>query len=293
MKYIISVEGSISKHLSEILTHELARFDIRAEIQTLEMNKRIISKALRDFYPDLLIAIGSKRSSSVIRLANKQGIKTCFFYQSLFDKNIETVISTKANKTFIDLPIINSSTYVGSLFYEFIRKQESSLDDYSQNTLISIPASGPMQLNRALKLTEVLNKQMQNVAFKTVEVSSDLPSAVEIAKKSNALIALDQFSSMIAVLTNCPQINVYQSSLLKRSNNIIPFSNKLLGKDAISSYSITKIDSIVSELERILNDHQYCAGILENYQEVKSILGTSPFARRVAQEIVEQLEDTD
>lgn len=295
MKYIISAEGPIARHLSELLTLELARFDIRAEIQVLDWHKSIISKALRSFNPDLLIVIGSKKGASIIRLAKSRKVKTCFFYQSLFDGSTGGVSSfnaDNADKYYSDLPIKGKSdAFIGSLLYEFVRRQESSLEPDPQTSLVSILTASKSEMKHAQNLAEKLSKKVPNIDFKSINVTDDINRAIEMARNSNAMIAMHKLSNMLAVFTNCPVINVYRNSLFNKSGNENSIINSLLEKEAITSVPINRAAQIADEIDRTLNDHQHCASIMDSYQQLKSMIGMAPVARKAAQEIVDWLEE--
>ncbi|MEQ8904890.1 hypothetical protein [Ekhidna sp.] len=292
MKYNISVEGPVSKHLSELLIPELARFDIRAEIQTLELNKRIISKALKDFKPDLLVAIGSNKSKPIIRLANKRKVRTCFFHQSLLEGNTGTSIYLKTDKSYLDLPINKpDASYIGSLLYELVRKHESSIESDRQTSLVTILTSSQSEMKHAQHLAEKLSRQVPNIDFKTTNIADDIKLSIEMARNSNAMIAMDQLSNMFGVFTNCPVINVYRKTLLNKPANETSIINSLLEEKVITSIPIKRTSKIAVEIEKTLNDHQQCASIMDSYQQLKSMIGMAPVARQAAQEIVDWLEE--
>ena len=140
-------------------------------------------------------------------------------------------------------------------------------------------------------LLKNISKLNPDINFNALDVSLSLKEAVAAANRSNASIALDQFSNVFAAYTNCPSVNVYQKSLFRKSNNENAVINKLLGKDIISNILANKTGVLISEIKKVLHDHQHCAGIMQSYQELKSLIGIQPFARQAAQEIIEWIDE--
>ncbi|MEQ9468443.1 MAG: hypothetical protein RLN88_13605 [Ekhidna sp.] len=272
---------------SSLLTKELQRFDIRAEIVEIESSKKSLKQQANNKELDALIVVGTVKMLPLVRYGRKRGIQTFFFHQSLLDKRSFSKISKlKGVKIYKDVDYGQ-----GSLLADYIKGL-----DLAGSLGFGHPYVTILGFDRTLKgekLFSKLSEMQPAIQFKYYCLSENLDEAIKRANESNAVIALDQFSNMVAVLTNAPVINVYHSSLFKTSGNKESVINQYLKRESIRNLAISRTGLIINELDRILSDHQYCAGILGDYQELKSILGNKPFARYAAQEIVELLEDRD
>ncbi|MER3328760.1 MAG: hypothetical protein RIF34_04210, partial [Candidatus Kapaibacterium sp.] len=74
-------------------------------------------------------------------------------------------------------------------------------------------------MKHAQHLAEKLSRQVPNIDFKTTNIADDIKLSIEMARNSNAMIAMDQLSNMFGVFTNCPVINVYRKTLLNKPAN--------------------------------------------------------------------------
>ncbi|MEQ8628448.1 hypothetical protein [Ekhidna sp.] len=289
MKYLIVAESHLCAQLSEILAEEIRRFDIRHEIL---FNPSNVTSQLKKSRPDLLIVIGSSKSFSIVDQAKKRKIKCCFFHQTLMDKHDRRNLSQLSiRKIYTDIPVKSTDTSNVFLLSDVIRKLNGNNYDEVQSTEVSIFYSDPGKKRLADNLLKNISKLNPDINFNALDVSLSLKEAVAAANRSNASIALDQFSNVFAAYTNCPSVNVYQKSLFRKSNNENAVINKLLGKDIISNILANKTGVLISEIKKVLHDHQHCAGIMQIYQELKSLIGIQPFARQAAQEIIEWIDE--
>ncbi|MEP0986755.1 hypothetical protein [Ekhidna sp.] len=285
MKYLIVAEGKIFAQLAKPLIQELERFDVRGEVVHLTLDKKKVSKSLKDFQPDLLIAVGSLKMSSILELAKKRKINSCFFYHSLFEKNpIEDTQKFETARIYRDIPINGN----GSLVFDFVRKVDIETAD-RKKPLISIVSNKVSK--SSVQLSRKLISKSDSIEFKLIDASNDLQEAVRKLSNANAVIATDPFSNMLAVFCNCPAINVYEKSIFSSTPNEKSIINRLMNKEVVKSYPKSKDLLILNELDRILNDHQYSAGMMDDYQNLKSKIGAQPFVRNVSREIVDWLED--
>ncbi|WP_421764475.1 hypothetical protein [Ekhidna sp.] len=289
MKYLIVSEGKIFAQLAKPLIQELERFDVRGEVVHLALDKKKVSKSVKDFQPDLLIAVGSLKMSSILELAKKRKINSCFFYHSLFDKNPRGDIQKfEKSRIYRDIPINENGN--GSLVFDFVRKVDIETVD-RKKPLISI-VSGKVSKS-SVQLSRKLISKSDSIEFQLINASNDLQEAVRKLSNANAVIATDPFSNMLAVFCNCPAINVYEKSIFSSTPNEKSIINRLINKEVVKSYPKSKDLLILNELDRILNDHQYSAGMMDDYQNLKSKIGAQPFVRNVSREIVDWLEDLD
>lgn len=291
MKYIVATEGKICSQLSEPLIQEISRFDIRGEIRYIESNKNDLKRELKKFTPDVLIVVGSTRSRAVLQTARNREIKSCFFYISLLDNKPFAKTPTLSNGRFFqDFSLTDEES--GSLLFDFIRKISTNDGTSIEREKPIVSIVGDTSVYQIItRLKRSLSSIASNIDFQLIDVSKNLELAIKEISNSNGMIAANHLSNMLGVLCNCPLMNVYNQSLFTRAGQKQSVINLMMEKDVVKSYPTLKISLIKSELDLILNDHQYSAGIMDDFQMLKSKLGTRPFARNVGKELVEWLEE--
>lgn len=291
MKYLIAGENPLCIQLSTSLIEEIERFDIRSKLEMATSVEAI--PLLKSFQPDLLIVIGTSRSNSLRSRARKLGIKSCFFHQTILDDRNTFIQSTSDHKVFYDIPRGSKSSNYVFLLSDRIRNHDNYSSHENVKPKVSIIYSETAEEKRAKKLSKKLSGHSNDIIYELVNVSSDLSEAIDASIHSNSAISLDRFSNLFAAYTNCPTVNVYRNSLFKKANNRVSPLNKLTNNEVVKDISGNNIELIIEEISRILNDHQYCAGIMQSYQEIKDIVGTHPFARQAVREIVDWMEEED
>ena len=290
MKYLVANEGQLTARLSALLIPELERYDIRAEIISTDTRGSQLRKLLKQIAPDLFIVFGTSRSLNKLRLADRLGLKSCFFYQSILEKNKRKSIANSSIKISPDLPNTTISTKHSFLLSDLIKSESLTQISESSKHKIAILFSSEDQIKGAEKLKEKLKKSLSNIEFEPFNIASSALSGVFDA---SAAIALDQLANAVSVYCNVPVINAYKKSLINFPNNQVSIVNTLSKSEVVKNISQSKIKEIQTELNRILNDHQYSAGILDKFQSLKSEIGMQPFAREVAQEIVDWLDENN
>lgn len=290
MKYLIVRESPLCVQLSTLLVEEIRRFDVRHEV---ESNSTNLKTHFRQFNPNLLIVIGTSKSFPLLKKARKRGIKCCFFYQTLLDKHDVFPTQLAEGIIYPDIPRegINASNIF--LLSDVIRKRNDSNTHEGDLAEVSIFYSESLNKKFANSLVKKISKYSTEYKINVIDISLNLNDAIQTAQRSNASVALDQFSNVFSAYTNCPTINVYQKSLFRKSNNENSVLNRFLGMDVICNIPVSEVEFLDAEIRKVLNDHQRCAGIMQGFQELRSLIGNQPFARRAAQEIVEWLEQTD
>ncbi|WP_425392589.1 hypothetical protein [Ekhidna sp.] len=288
MKYLIITEGKICQQLASNFIPELERFDIRNDIEVFNTPLKNFTATLKKSVPDLIIVFGGSSSHKIVRLARKNGVKSCFFYQSLLSPNqIPEEENSHNHKLYPDLPPIKTNQPLdGSLLIDVLRKT-NRVDTYDSTT---VSLASLRESKWITKVCERLSQMNENINFKKVVVSSGLEEAIIEIQKSHAVIAVDQFSNILAALSNSPLINVYQEKIFTKAQNRLSKVNEMLDKNVVGNYSNKNIALISEQLDRILNDYNYSAGMMDDFQQLKSIIGTQPFSRVVAQEVVNWLE---
>ncbi|WP_370089826.1 hypothetical protein [Ekhidna sp.] len=196
--------------------------------------------------------------------------------------------SSKSKKVYQDMPSVDQKDDgKGSLLSDLIRKSDRTdeIDTKAQIAICGSVVSGGF--------IEGLTDKRTNYKFQFIDYSSNLDSAIKQIGQANAVIALDQFANALAALSNVPLVNVYRTGLLRKVANKQSCINGLLKDQTVKNLPMSNKEAIANELDLILSDHHYSAGILEKYQVFRAKVGNRPFARQVAREIVEWLEEED
>ena len=192
-------------------------------------------------------------------------------------------------RVYFDLPQLNHEYGNGSLLTDFIRKSDSRSTEESAIATISIIAT---KLNKwHIHLKDDLSRINERFKFECIDTSDGLEETILKIRNSNVVIPTDQFSNVLAAMVNCPLVNVFKKSLFTRSNNRVTCINSILNTEVVKNIESGDIKEISDELYKLLNDHNYSATMLNEYQHLKDKIGTQPFARVVAQEIVEWGEE--
>ncbi|SNT14485.1 hypothetical protein SAMN05421640_2498 [Ekhidna lutea] len=287
MKYIVFAENVVCQKLADILINELKRFDVRSEIKIADGYREALAYLKDGVKPDLLLIVGTNKSSGLSKTAKKYGIRCCYFYQSLLDSYERKII---ADKIYYDVP--SDSVKHVNLLSDFVKSTHVINDSDTNNaSLITICYCFKSDEKRANKLLKALSKQLVDVKFRLVNPSEDLEKSIIAIQKSNMTLSMDQLSNILSVFTNSPTVNVFHNSLFSKSNNTHSIINRILNKEVVSNYSLKDTPSIAGEVLLILKDHQQSASMLGNYQDFKSLLGTQHFARESARDIIEWLEE--
>ncbi|WP_436517504.1 hypothetical protein [Ekhidna sp. To15] len=327
MNYLIITSSPESKDCAEILTEEIRRFDIRAEIycnsnsETTKVSEdglefEIAYSPIKPTFIqaikfDLLVVIGESFDRNLIRRIKNQGGKTCYFLQTA---NYNTGIRSHRralksfDKAFVDLPIYDSvpkSEIIGHYLNDTIRKYEFSQTD-SEGLVIGIVIGEHRNLNRLIYFVKIFSKRIKScqwnihsslanevIRSKLDSLNVNLNSnKLDTLKNSNAVIVDSEIDSIAAAFMNCPQISISgKHGLLGFTKTEKPLVNEILGQNVVKNFKPNQFDLIQEELNLLLNNHEYCASMLASYQDFKNKIGTQPVVRTAAQTLVNWMEE--
>ncbi len=116
----------------------------------------------------------------------------------------------------------------------------------------------------------------------------------DILKDANAAVVTSGTATLEACLLNAPQVVIYKTSALtyavgKRLVKIdfISLVNLIAGKEVVREMIQKDYHAavILEEVNCLLNDHQYCASMLDEYQRIKEKIGFEPASKRAAAEL--------
>lgn len=326
MKYLVNIACENATKYTSLLIDEIQRFDVRAEVyinragqvvayvenQVLSSSQKPVkSSHFKSNDYDLLIVVG-EHFNNVWKPSTTKNIRSCFFQiTSNYEKGTDVYVKAinQFDKVFVDQPIYPSnvrSEHIGHYLNDIIRKYEFN-GDRSDRLTIAVLINQKRNINRIHRLVEAVTEQQTNCQW---IVSSDglnekdLFSLTQLdncrfermkldqLKISNATIVDSQIDSITAALLNCPQVSVVTSqNIIGISKIQTPLVNRIIGEDLIKSVLPAKHELIITELFKIINDHEYCATLLEGYQRFKESVGAQPVTRNAARKIIEWLEN--
>lgn len=308
MRYFISAVSKDGKRFAKILAAELFRFDIRAQINGFDEldlfdsgSKNVPAFDAKEY--DLVIQIGPQLDAQILRKAIRYRIKSCLI--AIDSTNLKTNSVNKFDLVYWDIPIDSPKiNYVGNYFLDLMNAHEYRELPPSANYRLGFLSSDPQLDRGTLKLLKELRykykeaklfiNEQSYVSKELKNVNFIVDSELNILKNCNLTITTNNTFSLKSALLNCPQVNIYSYNKLGfrrlfKSKSHLPV-NQLLKKEVIPSFSSKKIPLIMDEIDQILTDHQYCARMMSDYQDIRAQL-QSPAARNMAKEIVDFMED--
>ncbi len=292
--------------------------DVKREIRTYQPDVLI----LVDF-PGFNLKLAS--------FAKKERIKTCFYISPKIwawkERRINQ-IKRDIDKMLVILPFevdfyrshAYEVQYVGNPLIDSIKDysfdQNFSLNGDQINVAV-LPGSRKQEILSSTKIIGEIAKTSPKLHFHVAavdnvepkiydgykslpNVSVHLDKTYEILKESNVAIVTSGTATLEAALLNCPQVVVY------RGHPITIFIAKLLVKikwislvNLIANKTIVKEliqenynpASVLKEINLIVNDQNYCAGMMADYQELRGVIGAERASGKAAQHITEWLLD--
>lgn len=298
---IIEEENSL---FGNLLKDEIHKFDVRGEIdliQGLPVNKP--SKGVS-------VVIASKLHHKLSSCIPKSNTSFCLFISQSKPSRSQIRRLMKFTRVYTTLPFIHDfiksrgvhAEYVGNPYVDLVRKHSFTeiLYKESQKPSIAIILGRKQKVNQSfLKLLPELSIYYHFIVLKSkslnVKIHDGLNTSFfdgdkfDLLKHCNAAIVLLLEDSLQAGLVNNPHILMRRRNFLGRRSNWISPMNVIAEREIVKELP-ARTEPIKKELDRILYDHQYCAGILDDYQKVREIIGMEPSLRKVAILIVESLE---
>lgn len=289
MTYLINTENSFGNEVADLLSKEIERFDIRSDLQRTGNNKEALS-LLKNTEVDLFIHIGTAFPRKVCKL---KGLKTCFLFQSVRTKNdLASERVDGIDWVFYDLPLIqDKQNYAGNWIFELVKSKSRvvSNNDLQLSGPKIVLAHGYKQSKAARSLQAMLSSLMSDSSIVLANLDAQLEHSIHELSQSNAAVAMDDFSELVALATNCPLVRTIKKSFFRKAKPAL--INRLSNKEIVKVADIKQGKTIKNELDLIVKDHHHCAGIMQDYQAVREILGNQPAIRAMAKSLVEGLEE--
>ena len=287
MRYLVHTRDELGESIGVRLSEEIRRFDIRAEIEHFKQKDDTI-RELKNGRFDLFVEIGSKVERRYTNAAKKAGAKRCFVMQS--------ATNTSRNPNFRDVDLVvtdfpgvdRDKCYFGNPIMDVVKSctpvHFSAKEDHLQVAVLVEPnTSGALQ-------NALSGLNLDHVQLRQIDLAHNLESALPVILESNAAIVTGNIGELVCLQLNCPAIKVNRHGLFIKDKSSL--TNELLQREAIQVLGQTKPQLITDSILKILNDHNYCAGVLQDFQEAKDVLGTQPAIRDMARYLVDWLEES-
>lgn len=278
----------------------------------------------------LILVSSSAISIKMASYAKKQGIRTCYYMPPQawswpearirrMKKSIDKLLVTLPFEVDFFKTLNIKVEYVGNPFIDAIKsyKYDPRFEvDPNQTTIAVLPGVRRREIASSAKIIREIAKLAPNYKFliagvgnvgatlyapyssiKNAEIYFD--KTYDIVKRSNAAIVTSGSATIETALLNCPQVVVNRGNTIKSLLRIskgqdkwISLVNLILQKEVVKEFMQQnyKADKVLEELHKILNDHHYCAGIMQDYQVLLDKMGAEPASKRAALIIEEWLE---
>lgn len=264
--------------------------------------------------------------------AKSQGIKTCYYISPkiwAWKSHRIKRIKKDVDKMLVILPFEMEYyknqdfpvTYVGNPLIDVIKDYQYDSEftvDHGEVNIAVLPGSRKQEIEASAKVINEITNQASAYKFHIAAVDNvdetlyepyrsitnaqiHIDKTYEILKQSNAAIVTSGTATLEAALLNCPQVVVYRANPLsifivklmvkiKWISLVNLIANKQIVKELIQEKYNDK--EVLDEINLILNDQNYCAGMMADYQELRSKIGNQRASSNAASEITQWLESS-
>jgi lipid-A-disaccharide synthase len=252
--------------------------------------------------------------------AKQLGIRTCYYISPkiwAWKKGRIKKIKKVVDKMLVILPFevdffksLNFEVeYVGNPLMDAVRTYDfHPLPETNATRVAVLPGSRMQELKSATPVILEMARMKPEYRFLVAGVNN-LPGEVyepfkehnnieiifertyDILKGANASVVTSGTATLEACLLSSPQVVVYRTSWLTYSVgraviqiDFISLVNLIAGREVVRELIQDDFNAVtvLSEVDRILNDHVYCGNMLANYQEIKEKIGFEPASKRAA-----------
>ena len=288
MKYLIQHQDNLDQLIAEKLKDGFKRFDIRSEF--LDSTSRSETKVYFAQKPELFISVGSVMDRSLFRRAKEDGFKTCLIDQSIKRKwQLSSSSKKHIDLIFADLPGNSTGFFYGNPILDIVKSTSSTTEESRSESVVVGLITG-FERKNTLNTAAIIKSISRNLDVEVVHIDLilDFEAALVKITNCNAGIATSETAELVCVALNCPSVRLHRKELFKKKPSGL--LNSLMRKEVIQNINYRNSTGTLEEVNRILNDYNYCAGILQDYQIAKELLGLEPASRKIASKIVDWLE---
>ncbi len=286
MNYLVLVADHIDQIIANSLKAELKRFDVRA---TFFSHANISSNV--SIKVDAILCVGTSRIPR-----HKQLRSIPIFEITLESKKCEFLKKIKGvqkSTIYSDFPFLRNDAidYFGCpLLDQFKRSNLSHKAESGRKIPIIHEFGNRLGKSRIRSIQAKLKKEMSYIDFPVVSLNlPEIESSLSQLSNANAAIVTSWMGELATLHFNIPYVFVDISLFFRKKK--YSMQNAHANTTVVKEFSYKNVDGIASELEKILSNYQYAAGILEIFQKTKENIGNKPSIRSIAQDIISKLED--
>lgn len=327
-EYMVSEGVELLRHYKEFSF--MGIIEVIANLSRLKKTLKELKRTIEQRNPDVLILVDFPGINLKLAThARKLGIKTCYYIAPkiwAWKEHRIKRIKKDVDQMFSILPFEKAYfhergyevEYVGNPLIEAIREypfEEIELN-VGQAHIAVLPGSRKQEISSSATIINEIarvNPQyhfhiagVDNVDFALYKnyssgdnISLHFGKTYNLLKVCNAAIVTSGTATLETALLNCPQVVVY------RANPVSVFIARLLVKvrwislvNLIADKTVVKEliqeeytpQLVMQEIEKILKDHQYCAGMLAEYQLIRDKIGNESASKNVAKRLVGWLD---
>lgn len=302
-------------------------FNLTKIRRTLREAKRAIKKANPDV---LILVDFPGINLKLATYARKQGIRTCYYISPkiwAWKGHRIRRIKRDIDRMLVILPFEVdyykardfTVDYVGNPLIDSIKDYELDpafqLDVGATNVAV-LPGSRKQEIEASADVIKEIAHSapdykfhiaaVDNVDGSLYDVYQSIGNATihinrtyEILKQANAAIVTSGTATLETALLNCPQVVVYRANpisvfiakilvKIKWVSLVNLIANKEVVRELIQSDYNAK--AVLAELDLILKDEKYCAGMMVEYQNLRDMIGAERASLKAARLIIEWLE---
>ena len=286
---MIHTHSSLDKLIGNRLAEILSRLDVRSSI-VIEENFNSVYQALQQDVPDVLIVIGANFNRKFLKAKKiKSTLLTCFIEQNgtLSQSGKEQKIEG-IDLVYRDLPMMADERvqeYVGNPLMDYIKAVKTPAEVGTTNVQLTI-IYNRRQKNFIHQLSRRLHNAFTDMKIHVVTTDSELEKSIQKIGDSSVVVAFDNQSELLSLELNCPTIRI-NSRRIFRKRNEFSLLNFLAKENVIQVFQTNQVDQVQNEITRVIQDHNYCAGIMGDFQVLKSRIGNQPTLRLIAHAVIE------
>ncbi|MFK7951668.1 MAG: hypothetical protein AB8B73_02385 [Ekhidna sp.] len=276
MRYAIYSEDKIDYQIGLILKKEIERFDVRSSVSLERYSTELTSD-----HVDAVIFIG-------VSLPRKKvfSIPHYFLYMSYRD-NVRGIKFSRSLKVITDLNSNTTEEVEGSPLFDLFRNKSLSNEFQNKKPYILILKRGLKSVDKKLYIlrkTFKSNYSNHDIMLSSVDDVLENPHAV---KEASAAVTSCALGEMLALHYNVPFVRLTRKPFFSSIEKSI--LNLVAGRTIVKQFPLKSKEKIIDEINKCLNDHQYNASLMFEFQTLKERV-SRPMIRNFAKKIVESLE---
>lgn len=276
MRYVIYSEDKVDYQIGLILKSEIERFDIRSSVSLDRYPIKRISKEV-----DVVISIGV----SLLNNRVPSSIPQYFLHQSYRDGKKE-IKSSESIKVIADFGKNTIGEEFGSPLFDLFRSLTIKHNNFNDTPYVLIMPDAEFNRKKLTRLEEVFKEDIKNHDTNLCGIY-DVMQNPHIIKEASSAVVSCPLGEMIALHFNVPYIRLIRKSLFgKRERSIL---NVAANKQIVKELFLKDRKGLLDEILNYLNDHQYCASLMNEFQRIKDTI-SKPIIRNIARDIVKSLE---